>query len=679
MENLLNRGLKFAVLPLKLDITQVLVDFKQFERSTIWKEFWYGREQNADKKIPIFRNKKHNLPKNYQVPDGLKTFLNSVKSEFMDHRNRNQVECNLPQDELNALKQLVKLQVERIITIKPCDKGAGIIILDFKEYMKACYEHLESKLQYENGQLKNYYSKVHPVALQSAKLKVKRILDQALQDNIISQDEYQAMNAEDGDPAKFYSIFKVHKDHKPNSAPPTRPIISAAGSVFENIGKYLEYHIKNSANTHKTYLQDTPHFLRIIEETNRKSKLSDNSMLVTIDVKALFTNILHEDGLKSLNEELESRKQEVPTEFLLQLMEILLKHNIFIFDEHHYKQDIGSAMGSPPVPSYANIFMARQIDPQIQSLGKSSIKLLKRYLDDLFLIFQGTSKELHLFFDELNKIHPTIKFTMNHTSLLSETDEIRCSCEQKEWIPFLDTKCSIENNKIETDLYRKETDRNQYLLTSSCHALTCLRNVPFSLALRIVRICSKERQRDLRFEELKNLLLARGYSDRIIESALNRARLIPRKTALLRVFRNNSNKRSVFAVTYDPRLPSLPSAQAKHWRAMVSQDSYLAEVFPQPPLTAFKRQKNLRDFLIRAKVPKPRSQYPSRNVKGMKKCGQNCTMCPYVTEGKTIKIGKKEWKINSKVNCVSYNLVYLLICKKDNCKENFDIGETKNI
>ena len=94
---------------------------------------------------------------------------------------------------------------------------------------------------------------------------------------------------------------------------------------------------------------------------------------------------------------------------------------------------------------------------------------------------------------------------------------------------------------------------------------------------------------------------------------------------------------------------------------------------------AFKRQKNLRDFLIRAKVPKPRSQYPSRNLKGMKKCGQNCTMCPYVKEGKTVKIGNKEWKINSKVDCMSYNVVYLLVCKKDNCKEKYYIGETKNI
>ena len=37
--------------------------------------------------------------------------------------------------------------------------------------------------------------------------------------------------------------------------------------------------------------------------------------------------------------------------------------------------------------------------------------------------------------------------------------------------------------------------------------------------------------------------MARGYSDRIIESALFRAKSIPRKTALLRVIKNKSNDR----------------------------------------------------------------------------------------------------------------------------------------
>ena len=47
MESLLNRGLNFAILPKKLDITQVLVDFRKFERSVTWKEYFYNQEENC--------------------------------------------------------------------------------------------------------------------------------------------------------------------------------------------------------------------------------------------------------------------------------------------------------------------------------------------------------------------------------------------------------------------------------------------------------------------------------------------------------------------------------------------------------------------------------------------------------------------------------------------------------
>ena len=64
MKNLLNRALNFAVLPLKLDITEVLVDFNRFSRAVIWQEYWYGREKDPNFPKNIFKSKKNNLPKN---------------------------------------------------------------------------------------------------------------------------------------------------------------------------------------------------------------------------------------------------------------------------------------------------------------------------------------------------------------------------------------------------------------------------------------------------------------------------------------------------------------------------------------------------------------------------------------------------------------------------------------
>ena len=159
---------------------------------------------------------------------------------------------------------------------------------------------------------------------------------------------------------------------------------------------------------------------------------------------------------------------------------------------------------------------------------------MKRFLDDIFIIFIGSIAKLHSFLSEINSIHPSIKFTMSHTTPDNLT-ETMCSCERASSLPFLDTACSLKNGKIVVDLYRKPTDRNQYLLTSSCHPAHVTTNIPFSLTYRIVRICSEPATRDVRLEELRQLLLSRDYKAGVIEAAIKRAKSIPRSEALKKV------------------------------------------------------------------------------------------------------------------------------------------------
>ena len=292
------------------------------------------------------------------------------------------------------------------------------------------------------------------------------------------------------------------------------------------------------------------------------------------------------------------------------------------------------------------------------------------------MVVVGSTKTLHRLFEDINKIHPNIKLTMSHTSLTSEESSMKCGCPEMNSLPFLDVLCSIKQNKIVTDLYRKETDRNQYLLTSSCHPVECTDNIPFSLALRIVRICSEVETRERRFLELKELLQEREYKTGMINSAIEKARKIPRFKALKEKVQNLSERRPVFVVTYDPRLPNIPAIQRKHWRAMVGMDQYMSEVFPEPPLTAFKRPKNIKEYLVRAKLPGLNNR-PKRKVNGMSKCNKPCQACPYILEGKEVKVNNNAiWRIMAPVNCNSENCVYMIECNKQNCGQRY-IGETK--
>ena len=70
-----------------------------------------------------------------------------------------------------------------------------------------------------------------------------------------------------------------------------RAIVSQCGSMISNIGKVVDYHIKDVSTQHASYLQDTPHLIRKIEEINDRGKLPENSMIKTFE-RSIYNNTL---------------------------------------------------------------------------------------------------------------------------------------------------------------------------------------------------------------------------------------------------------------------------------------------------------------------------------------------------------------------------------------------------
>ena len=117
----------------------------------------------------------------------------------------------MPQEEKAALKELIRLQKDKIITIKAAYKGAGIVLVNYKDYMKTCYNHLLYKVENQTGEPQMYYKAVNEFALEDAKEKILESPKEALDDGIINQSDYKAMNPEDRNAAKFDCNYKVHK------------------------------------------------------------------------------------------------------------------------------------------------------------------------------------------------------------------------------------------------------------------------------------------------------------------------------------------------------------------------------------------------------------------------------------------------------------------------------------
>ena len=275
------------------------------------------------------------------------------------------------------------------------------------------------------------------------------------------------------------------------------------------------------------------------------------------------------------------------TESICDLIRMILTMNNFEFENNHYLQLHGTAMGTKMAPAYANLFKG---DLEQKILAQSPLKPLRwwRYIDDVFMIWPHGEEKLSEFVNLLNSSHETIKFT--HEVSPSE-------------INFLDVTVLLHNNSIATDLHVKSTDTHQYLLSSFCHPNPIKKSIPYSLALRIRRICSTDDNFKQHTNELLEFLCQRSHKRDYVKTQIKKAFNVPCKNTLYYQHKK-SNNRTVFVTTYNPSLSNFNNIIKKYYPILTASD-HCKNAFKDPPLLAYRRPRNLRDTLVRAKIKTP--------------------------------------------------------------------------
>ena len=134
----------------------------------------------------------------------------------------------------------------------------------------------------------------------------------------------------------FYMLPKVHKINNPG-----RPIVSGCDSPTEKLSEYLDYYLQPLACNVNSYIKDTNHFLQKLMQIGN---IPPSSLLVTIDVTALYTNIPHrEEGILSVKAALETRENKEPKRWiLLRPLHIVLTKTCFRFSDRFYEQISGT-------------------------------------------------------------------------------------------------------------------------------------------------------------------------------------------------------------------------------------------------------------------------------------------------------------------------------------------------
>lgn len=634
---LLSKGLTFIPTPtgFKTKKIELLSDLQAYHRRLQLETHFEGKKLQKEK-LP-FTGPSGWTPSLSSLPKHIGQIL---RADLYAYRHLNwglDVCHNLSRGEKKALMELRK---NMNIVIKPADKGNAVVILDRAQYLWEGHRQLETK---------EYYRPLdRPIYPQTAR-EVKSVLEEMCNKRIISPKQKEYLLG-DGNPRprRFYLLPKIHKSpeswSKPHEIPPGRPIVSDCNSETYFTAEYIEHFLGPLSQKHTSYIKDTCDFLEKIS----RLQIPQNAFLFTIDVDSLYTNIETDVGVEAVKKCFEKYPdRNRPDDYILKLLEINLTKNDFEFESKFYLQTKGTAMGKTFAPSYANIFMAQWEESALSSYSLRPF-LYFRFLDDIWGVWTHSRDEFLAFTQHLNNHQKSIK--IKHTLDLGEVNFLDVTTYKGP--KFSETGC------LDFRVYFKETDTHSLLHRQSFHPKHTFRGIVKSQLLRFHRICSESTSFLNATKTLFSSLRKRGYSRSFLRQVLKTFR-DPKQPKPGEP--TPKNKIIPLVAHYSDQSLQLNLAVKANFEKFLSNSNFLQK---HKPIAAFKRNNNLKDLLVRSKLPTSPARSRSSYLKYF-------APQKLVKNRSTGRIFRLQHLLHSRVS----NCIYLIFCVK--CRKQY-VGQTKN-
>ena len=177
------------------------------------------------------------------------------------------------------------------------------------------------------------------------------------------------------------------KHHKQGN--PVRPIVSSISSALYNTSKFFADILSPLQNCNGF---SVPNSAKFVEEISNID-IQDDEVMLSFDVVSLFTAIPVDKACDYINNKLLkddtlSSCTSLDSNEIISLLDFVLSHNYFIYEDKIYKQIHGCAMGSPVSPVVANLCMEAIKEVAINT-SVVQPKVWNRYVDDSFCIIKG--------------------------------------------------------------------------------------------------------------------------------------------------------------------------------------------------------------------------------------------------------------------------------------------------
>ena len=299
---------------------------------------------------------------------------------------------------------------------------------------------------------------------------------------------------------KFHGLPKVHK--KPWAL---RPIVPCHSYPLSNASKVLSMILKLRVRESPWILESTQDLARLLETVTVPS--GKKYWIASGDVTAMYPNIPRKRAHQILGEiatevdndpNADSNGKGKSAEFVTRLAAWSDNFLCFKHNNKYFYQKEGLAMGIPAAPDVANLYMS-----YFENTFAHKFVLYKRYIDDVFVIIDASSREEAL--AQLDLVQAEgLKLTWS---------------VDKETINFLDLEITQEAEKyFSFKPYRKPLNSYERLPWTSYHPVHVKRAAFCGEISRMARLCSNKNKFYNEVSYVKEIYLKRGYPNTLLHT-----------------------------------------------------------------------------------------------------------------------------------------------------------------
>ena len=253
--------------------------------------------------INLSKSKANKMDTKMDTYHTLKTFIDLVQHDINEIKTK-KLKSPKSNGEQEAIRHLAK---QRYIIVTTADKGGALTIMDTENYIKEANRQLSDNCKTLQTEFTLQHNKM-----------VNDTLDQFKNENPLSKRTAEGLKVIKS------KDTKIHKENNTG-----RPVINSINCHTSKISRFFDHRLQTLVKGIPSCIKDTKYFANKINNF----KLSENSFLVTMDVKALYTNIPNNEGIAAVKRKHHNyTKKTVATKVITSFLALILTLNNFIFN-----------------------------------------------------------------------------------------------------------------------------------------------------------------------------------------------------------------------------------------------------------------------------------------------------------------------------------------------------------